>query len=340
MQKVWPSVLELTQASTQEENPLFQKVIEEVVTLEMERAGLRVISHRDLASQRKLSSQGEVAGALGMSGAAAVDVFELAREAEVDFALLSTYAIDGRTIRIDFSWFDVGENRSRAPISRTSRMDLALDRIIKEAVTEILELEKERIASLVREVERKEKPESSEEPTAGLDGVREPRAEIKLGKRFEVATGLSPFIATGNVSEFFKLGLMPVLYGGYRIPLQNGIIAIGLIAGINIFQAEGLIASSENLLIPVGPDFRYTFSPGGGVEFYVRLAAGPALFMVNVEGTGQFTKILPFVTAGIGFSLPFSETFGFAVDASYAVYFDTDGLLMGFTPAGYLFVRF
>jgi len=156
-----------------------------------------------------------------MSGAAAVDVFELAREAEVDFALLSTYAIDGRTIRIDFSWFDVGENRSRAPISRTSRMDLALDRIIKEAVTEILELEKERIASLVREVERKEKPESSEEPTAGLDGVREPRAEIKLDKRFEVAAGLSPFIATGNVSEFFKLGLMPVLYGGYRIPLQN-----------------------------------------------------------------------------------------------------------------------
>ncbi len=62
--------------------------------------------------------------------------------------------------------------------------------------------------------------------------------------------------------------------------------------------------------------------------------------MVNVEGTGQFTKILPFVTAGIGFSLPFSEPFGFAVDASYAVYFDTDGLLMGFTPAGYLFVRF
>ena len=48
MEKVWPSVLELTQASTQEENPLFQKVIEEVVTLEMERAGLRVISQREV----------------------------------------------------------------------------------------------------------------------------------------------------------------------------------------------------------------------------------------------------------------------------------------------------
>jgi hypothetical protein len=219
-------------------------------------------------------------------------------------------------------------------------MDLALDRTIQEAVTEILESEKMRIASLVREVERKEKPELSEAAAAGLEAGGEPQKEIKLDKRFEVSAGLSPFIATGDVSEYFKLGLMPVLYGGYRIPLQNGIITIGLMAGINIFQAEGLIASSENLLIPVGPDIRYTFSPGGTVDLYARLAGGPALFIVNVEGTDQFTKILPFAAVGIGFSLPIGETFGFAVDASYAVYFDTAGLLMGFTPAGYLFVRF
>jgi hypothetical protein len=346
MEKLWPLVLEITQASTRGENPLFQKVIEDAVTLEMEQAGLRVVSRRELFSQGEIdspgeaASKGEVSGDSATTGTAAVDVFELAREAEAEFALLSTYSIVGSTIQIDFSWFDIGENRSTAPTSRSSRMDLALDRTIREAVTEILESEKARIVSLIREVERKEKPQITDGPTAAIEAAREPRAEIKLDKRFEVSAGLSPFIATGDVSEFFKLGLMPVLYGGYRLPLQNGILTIGLIAGINIFQAEGLIASSENLLIPVGPDIRYTLSPGGTIDLYARLAGGPALFIVNVEGADRHQKILPFATAGIGFSLLISETFGFAVEASYAVYFDTAGLLMGFTPGIYLFVRF
>ncbi len=331
MEKLWPLVLEVTQESTQEENPLFQKVIEEAVTLEMGRTGLRVVSLSEVFEASETSD---------------IDLFELGKKAEAEFVLSSTYSVTAGTIQIGFSWFDVGENRSRPTVYRSSRVDLALDRIIREAVSEILESEKDRIASLVKEVEREERTTSNgkattdEQASAKLEGASQKETSIELRKRFEVSAGLSPFIATGNVSEYFKLGLMPLLYGGYRIPLQGGIIAIGLMAGINIFQAEGLITSSRNLLIPAGPDLRYTFSSGGPIELYARLAGGPALFIVNVKGTGQFTKILPFATAGIGFSFPLSETLGLTIDASYAIYFDTDGLLMGFTPAGYFFVRF
>jgi TolB-like protein len=326
MEKVGPLVLALAQASTQEENPVFQKVIEEAVTLELKRAGLRVIS------QREATKSSEVLAA------DTAEILKLGKQGGAEFVLNSKYSVTGSTIRIDLSWLDVGENRSGPTISRTSRLDLALDRIIREAVTEILDSERDRIASLVKEVKREEKPDSSRE--SATDGAASADLEVKLDKRFEVSVGFSPFIATGDVSEYFKLGLMPVLYGGYRFALHNGILAIGLMAGINLFQAEGLIASSQNLLIPVGPDLRYTFSRGGVVDLYARLAGGPALFLVNVEGTGQFTKIIPFATAGIGFTLPLSETLGLAVDASYAVYFDTDSLLMGFTPAAYIFVRF
>jgi hypothetical protein len=322
--KVWPLVLEVTRATTQEANPLFQRVIEEAVTLEMERTGLRVISHREILEASEISDP--------------IDPIELGRKVEAEFVLSSTYAVTDGTIEIGFSWFDLGENRRRPTVYRTSRMDLALDRIIRGAVTEILEAEKERIAGLVREVEQE--AATGEETSAKLEGPNQEETSMELQKRFEVSVGFSPFIATGDVSAYFKFGFMPLLYGGYRIPLQNGILAIGLMAGINIFQAEGLIASSQNLLIPVGPELRYTFSQGGAFELYARVAGGPALFVVNVEETGQFTKIIPFATTGIGFSFPLSETLGLTIDASYAVYFDTASLLMGFTPAGCFFVRF
>jgi hypothetical protein len=328
---VWPAVLEITQASTHEANLLFQKVIEDAVTLELERTGLRVISFRRLAAGEKLASEVKT------------DLSDLARKAAADFVLMSSYAIEGNTIRIDFTWYDTAEDLVTATASKISRMDLTLDRVIKEAVTEILESQKERISTLVKEVEKKESEEAeqSREEQALKDRItpREEGAEPLL-KRFEVSVGLSPFIATGDVSAYFKFGLMPILYGGYRIPLPSGFITVGLFAGISIFQAEGFIASSENLLIPVGPDLRYTLGRGGPIELYASLAAGPAVFMVTVEGTDRYVKIIPFATAGIGFSLPFNETFGFTVDASYAVFFDKESLLMGFTPAGCLYMRF
>jgi hypothetical protein len=347
MRTVWPSVLEITYASSPQDSEIYEKVIADAVTLELERANLRILRLEDLTEEEVAIREWK--GLLDRREAS-----PLLEEAGVGFVLISRYTTNQSRIRVEFSWYDVERAELATEVSRSARIDLSLDAVIKEAVREILSQNGDRIRSLAKEVPVEaiaEKEETEQEPSKEEEAaetneeqiveVTEPERERERRdvKHLEVSAGFSPFITTGAVSEYFKMGLMPSLYASYRFALANGLLGIGLYAGFNSFQAVGLLTTSQSYLLPAGLDVRYWFGDGEAIGLFIHIDGGPALFSVDVEGLGQFTKLIFFVLGGIGFDVPFSDSFGANFGASYSVFFDQPDPIMGFTPSVSLFIR-
>ena len=330
------AVLVITHSMKREEGRSFRQVISNTVIWELERSGLLVIRESDLKGG---------SGAENIFEGAEIEersLFDLAGRVEADFVLTSEYLSEGKEIFIKFSWFDMEEERKSASASKLGKADLTLDEVIGEAVSEILAAVKERLAgfylpgpeepvSAIRDETRNGGREK-----AGVPGER----GLRGGKHFELSTGFAPFLVTGAVSKYFKVGYMASLYGNFRIDLAAGQLGIGWFTGINIFRAEGVVAAADNLLIPIGPDFRYVIGSGLPLGLFVHVSGGPAIFIVDSTLKGGLVSVMPYVMGGIGFSLPFTDHIGIAADMSYTVFFEKSTTIMGFTPAGYLYLRF
>ncbi len=152
-------------------------------------------------------------------------------------------------------------------------------------------------------------------------------------KTIEIATGFAPFVTTGDSSEFFKIGYLTELYLTFCLNLPVGQLGLGVQFGVNIFNTQGLVSSTENLLIPMGIDIRYVYGQGMPMGLFLHLDGGPAILIVDSEYWGRQVKVVPYVKGGIGLMLPFAHFMGMAFDFSYNIYFESSVFIMGFTPA-------
>ena len=347
-------VLEITRSFKTEESRSFRRIISDSVRWELERSGLLVISEPDLSGDSSIESlyKGDKIDENSL--------LKLARQVKADFVIIGEFTTRNREILLDFSWYDVEEERFSASSSKLEKVDLMLDRVISEAVSEILYAVRKRLANFSRsEFKRPSEAEgtapasvskeSEQQDISRQDEIKavkgetidtRPEMQIPRGKHFELSTGFAPFLVTGAASKYFKIGYLASLYGNFRIDLGTGQLGIGWFFGINIFGAEGVVAATDNLLIPLGLDFRYIIGNGLPLGLFVHISGGPAIFIVDSTLKGGLVNVMPYVMGGIGLSLPFSDFFGIAVDTSYAVFFEQSILIMGFTPSGYIYLSF
>ncbi len=129
------------------------------------------------------------------------------------------------------------------------------------------------------------------------------------------------------------VGLEPNFFGGYRLKAGTGSITLGVYAGLNIFTATGVLISSENLLIPLGADVRYSSSRTNVISLMVRAAGGGALFMVNPNDSGFQRKFIPFASGGMGVNIGEKGAFVISIQANFTVYFEASLPIMGFSPS-------
>ncbi|MBA7654183.1 hypothetical protein ES703_62059 [subsurface metagenome] len=275
-------------------------------------------------------------------------MLNLARGVEADFVITGEYSSKDNDIQIDFNWYDVSESRLSASVSKSSRLGLTLDMIIAEAIDDILVQAEDRLASFSTrlevegfegfvEQESVQLPENHSAAKQIIDKRKD--TDARIIKHFEFSIGFSPFLVNAGASEYFKIGFMPSFYVSYRISMSIGQLGLGIYAGINRFLAEGVIASAECLLIPIGVDLRYGTYDGLPIGLFVRISGGPAILTINPNETGRLSKVIPYVLGGIGLNIPFTKTFGIAVDTSYAVFFEKQYPIMGFIPSLYLYMR-
>ncbi|MBN1835308.1 MAG: hypothetical protein JW820_05620 [Spirochaetales bacterium] len=159
-------------------------------------------------------------------------------------------------------------------------------------------------------------------------------------KHVEVAASGAAFIATGEASEYFKIGYGSAVYVDLLLTAGQGSFGLGLYAAVNYFEAIGVATSAQSLLVPMGADLRYTMDEGLPLGLFVHVSGGPAMLVLASDYWGQLTKLVPYALAGLGMNLRFAPAMGTALDLSYSVYFEGSLLIMAFSPSLSLYFRF
>ncbi len=359
-------------------------------TATVERRGLILAMNRPLDSEAEQLFQGVVAQSvrwslerqkLGVIETAApsydvatfqnpTDVLDSSVTGKVDFILLTEYASRGQELEIRMAWYDPKNGEKTEEVIRRGRKDLVLDKIIREALNELLTavessldtLEPREFVPIDPSVEsvntglngnigssdsaasgRMEPPASlptedrNDSLQPALPGVETPKSESpqvsEKKKHFELALGCAPFIATGAASEYFKLGVMPVLNLSYLFQGELSRFGLGLYGGMNYFTATGDLASAETFLIPTGVSLRYEIGSERYPSVIFGITSGPALLMMISSTNETFLGLTFFGRGSLGVRLPIGRTFAFLIEAGYDFYWEQPRPIMGFSPS-------
>ncbi len=289
------------------------------------------------------------------------DVLDSSVMGKVDFILLTEYASRGQELEIRMAWYDPHSGEKTEEVIRRGRKDLVLDKIIREALNDLLlavgssldALEPREFIPLDSSVETvnsgfngnggmaapaplpAESSKDSRQPV--LPGAETPELELprisEKKKHFEFALGCAPFVATGAASEYFKLGVMPVLNLSYLFQGDLSRFGLGLYGGLNYFTATGDLASAETFLIPMGVSLRYEVGSERYPSVIFGITSGPALLMMNSSTDERFLGLTFFGRGSLGVRLPVGRTFAFLIEAGYDFYWEQPNPIMGFSPS-------
>ncbi len=281
---------------------------------------------------------------------------------EVDFILLTEYASRGQELEIRLSWYDPQSGAKIQEVIRRGRKDLVLDKTIREALNELLSAVESSLSSLEPREFIPTEGSTVSTPVAGFPntsgaksapplpavpggGAESPSAPIPAPeldpsqaepadervRHFEFAVGCAPFVATGTASEYFKLGIMPVLNVNYLFQRELSRFGLGLYGGMNFFTASGALTSAQTFLIPMGISLRYEIGNERFPSILFGIASGPALLMMNLDET--LLGLTFFGRGCLGVRLPVGRTFALLIEAGYDVYWEQPRPIMGFSPS-------
>ena len=356
-------VMTVTSTMDAERSDTLEKVLNESIHVALEVAGFRWTTPEGALPSAELLTADE-----GPAGWA--DLYDYGAAESIDFILAAFYQLEGSNVSIDFQLHDVGERKEMVAGEAKGRLDLTFDRVVAEAIEEMVVRSGVTPARPYTAGENGKEPDvaasadgkngaSASPPDAspkesetapaistpavgvgepGIVPAQEPQEKTTI-QRLELSAGFAPFLTVGGASEYFRFGLLTSLYVNYRIPVGSGYLAVGIYAGANYFQATGIVATSDSLLIPAGVDFRLAPIGGTRLSLFLRLSGGPAVLILNPNKTGALSKVVPYALGGIGINLALGRWFGFTLDSSFSIFYVQSLPIMGYTPSVYLFIR-
>ena len=336
----------------------------------IERRGLILVMNRPLDGEAEQLFQGVVAqsvrcglerrklGIIEQAGPSyevatfqnPTDVLDSSLTGQVDFILLTEYASRGRELEIRMAWYDPQSGEKTEEVIRRGRKDLVLDKIIREALNELLAAVESSLDTLEpREFIPVDNPVSAMVNSTAINAARvQPYSPLLPGseanrpgvesvperkRHFEIALGCAPFVSTGAASEYFKLGVMPVLNLSYLFQGDLSRFGLGLYGGLNYFTATGDLASAETFLIPMGVSLRYEIGSERYPSVVFGITSGPALLMMISSTNETFLGLTFFGRGSLGVRLPVGRTFALLIEAGYDFYWEQPHPIMGFSPS-------
>ena len=296
------------------------------------------------------------------------DVLDSSVTGEVDFILLTEYASRGQELEIRMAWYDPHSGEKTEEVIRRGRKDLILDKIIRDALNDLLVAVESSLDTLEpREFVPVDNPDAATtvdfQPSGAVNGAATNPAHVQpyspgnnneipspllpgsdpnqpskesvpeRTRHFEIGLGCAPFVATGAASEYFKLGVMPVLNLSYLFQGDLSRFGLGLFGGFNFFTAAGDLASAETFLIPTGVSLRYEIGSERYPSVFFGLASGPALLMMNSSTEERLLGLTFFGRGSLGVRLPIGRTFALLIEAGYDFYWEQPHPIMGFSPS-------
>jgi hypothetical protein len=156
----------------------------------------------------------------------------------------------------------------------------------------------------------------------------------------EVVASLAPLFVTGEATDFFKYGVLPLISAGYRFPFAGGAAVAAFQTGYTLVIPDDEVLDATVRLVPLGAEISYSTLSDAGIRFTGHLSGGPAILMVTQEGAERLAKTIFFVRTGVGGSIEVNRFVSLGIDASYTLFFEEELPLMGFAPAFTVRTRF
>jgi hypothetical protein len=247
----------------------------------------------------------------------------LAAKNRADFALWGTYVQTGSTIKLSALWIDASRANSTGQASRSGMLDFSFDALVTGLVDEIVEGQKQRIASL---------PPAPPAPPSPSRTPGQPEKELRIPP-FAFSLSSSPFIATFNSLNYFPVGISVDLAGHYQMRAPGGLFGVGVTSGLSGFHGKGAYTEADFYVIPIGIDLFYGTLTGSAFDFFMHAAGGPAIFAATLTSGESLVKVIPYVSGGVGVSLSLFGSLGISLEGGYTVFFDSPDPIMGFAPS-------
>ncbi len=335
--------LALTRCLDGVSDPEFERLIVGYLQFELQRRRLAVSTTADLPEAAPEWPEGE-ASERELQRA----VLRSGKKAKADFILLCSYRRMQAEVELRLDGYELARDRLVGSEAAPGILALVLDRTIADLVARILEPIGQRLVYLPYVPEGT--PPPGEEPAAVPPPPR-PRKEPppplsippveQLVHPLEVSLCLSPLFVIGEAASYFRLGFFPSINGSYRLYTRAGHLSLGASLGSLIFFAQSTSTDARGYLMPVAATigFHRPF-PESRLAFHVRLASGPALFLLDPLPASPQVKILAFLGTGIGVEYTVSAAWGVRLQLDYSIFFEREQPIMGYAPAVYAFYRF
>jgi hypothetical protein len=347
-----PSTFLIISRTTDEvADPEFENVIEGYVKVELQQRRLEVRTEADLKGSGPEFPPGETS-----AGDMQATAMRIGRKAKVDFLILCSYRKIWPQMEMRFDCYDIREGN--LVLTQTTRRSpaLLLDWSISDVIDQVLEAIGPRLVYLEVPPEGQASTDEPQEgvgaiPTGSREGVEPIPYEAPPPPAFapvepvenplEVSLRLSPLVAVGAAADYFRLGFFPAVNGSYRLYTPAGYLSLGLSLGLVSFYAESPSAQAQGYLIPMAATVGFLRPfPGSRLTLQLRLASGPALFVLAPLSADPQVKVLAYLASGIGAELSLSPAWGFRLELDYSVFFEKPQPIMGYAPAVYGFFRF
>jgi hypothetical protein len=253
------------------------------------------------------------------------------------YLLLGDYSTTPKDFTLRLELYDVATSRLIRESTASGRIGLSLDSVVEAVLDTALAGIEFRPVAAPETAARIPAPAI---PTVGGTGV--PVAGPSSGRKiFAITSGAAPFITMGDASAYASLGILATLSADFRFPLGPGVLGAGVLSGACVLDAAGVVAAARLIIVPIGADLFYSMNEGGFPGIVIHLSGGPALINVDSDYSGSLTKAIPYLLAGLSLDLPFSRSFGLAVDVDWAAFLESASfLIMAFAPEVSVYVRF
>ena len=264
------------------------------------------------------------------------DARTAASQQKADYLVLGTWRNTAETIELAIEAWQPGGTAPLATGKASGRIGLTLDAVAGEALAAVLPSMQARFPADPAATGGATGAVTAVGPSDAGTGIPKPP---ERWRRVELAVGGAPLVTTGSGGDYAKIGAFSAIDLDLRFAVGRSTLAPGLLASAGWFRATG-IGVADILVIPVGPDFHWTFAADSNPGVSLHAAAGPAAVVAITSWADTVWKISPFVAGGVIVDFRLGPALGLRLETEYTMVFEGSMVLQGFTPRLALRTRF
>lgn len=256
------------------------------------------------------------------------------------YLIENSFQIENSQIEWEINCYSVIDDLILYRDSQTMSPEFFTDVKIREIFKKIIPLIRDNMRAIENDRISPPNPLQSEESEKEPDDVTDQNI-INHVKPFFLQWEVGPLLAIGDVTQYFTVGFETHIYAAYQFYKQERFnMNLGLYSGVNYFNAEGSLASSENWLISLGPGFRMAYEVNSRMDLFYRLSLGVSIYSTSTNNMDYMSKIIPYGSLGAGIDINILDYMGCSLFIKYDLFLEGSTPIQSLAPGAGISIKF